>query len=143
MMDLKVKRLTDTAKLPTKAHPTDAGFDLYCDASFEIPKSDQVFLVPTGFSLAIPDGYYGRIVGRSGLTSKTSLRVLEGIIDSDYRGELKIMITSNSCIYGDMIESGSKIAQLIIQPLPQFEIIEADVLPSSERGNGGFGSTGV
>ncbi|KAA9291220.1 dUTP diphosphatase [Aerococcus urinae] len=138
---LRVKRLTNTAKLPTKAHETDAGFDIYADQKFE---ADENSIMPktvsTGIAIKIPDGYYGRLVGRSGLTSHTGLRVHEGIIDSGYTGELKVMC-SFVCPYA--VNKGNKIAQLIIQPLPAFEVLEVDELPQTDRNTGGFGSTGV
>lgn len=155
-MKLKVKRLTETAKLPEKAFQTDAGFDVFADESVTIHNGETV-AISTGIAIEIPDGYYGRLKARSGLTRKTSLRIQEGTIDSSYRGEVKIIaeikdyeqgvsrfgyITSSRTI-DYRIEKGMKIAQLIIQPVPHFEIVEADELSESDRGENGFGSTGV
>lgn len=137
-MKMKVKRLTDTAKLPEKANRNDAGFDLYTDESFYL--KGHVQTISTGIALEIPEGYYGRLVGRSGLTSKSPIRVIEGVIDSDYRGEIKVMITSDSC--SGEYEHGLKIAQLIIQPLPSVELVEVEELSTTGRGKNGFGSTG-
>jgi len=144
-MQLKVKRLTASAKLPTKAHPSDAGFDIYADISEIIP-SGSTRLISTGIAIEIPEGYYGRLKGRSGLTSKTLLRVQEGTIDSNYRGEIKVICDSLDTELSDvgyMVAKGERIAQLIIQPLPKFEVVEVSDLSNSDRGSNGFGSTGV
>lgn len=150
-MQLKVKRLTDTAVLPVKAHQSDAGFDICADEDITINAGETV-TVSTGLSIAIPEGYYGRLKGRSGLTSKTALRVQEGTIDSDYRGEIKVICdVRDAMLSGDVwndeyyleITKGAKIAQLIIQPLPTVEVAEVDELDDTDRGDGGFGSTGV
>lgn len=150
-MQLKVKRLTDTAVLPVKAHPTDAGFDICADEDITIHAGETV-TVSTGLSIAIPEGYYGRLKGRSGLTSKTPLRVQEGTIDSDYRGEIKVICDVRDTMLSDDVWSdecyleitkGAKIAQLIIQPLPTVEVEEVDELDDTDRGEGGFGSTGI
>ena len=144
-MHLKVKRLTPSAKLPTKAHPSDAGFDIYADITEIIP-SGSTRLISTGIAIEIPEGYYGRLKGRSGLTSKTLLRVQEGTIDSNYRGEIKVICDSLDTELSDvgyMVAKGERIAQLIIQPLPKFEVVEVSDLSNSDRGSNGFGSTGV
>lgn len=143
-MKLKIKRLTGTAKLPTKAHPSDAGFDLYADESkcllpCDIREDKKAHKISTGVAVEIPNGYYGRVVPRSGLTTKTGLRVEEGTIDSGYRGEIKVMCDSHQFYYMDQ---GERIAQLIIQPLPAFEIEEVEELGVGERGQKGFGSSG-
>lgn len=150
-MQLKVKRLTDTAVLPVKAHQSDAGLDICADEDLVINAGETV-TVSTGLSIAITEGYYGRLKGRSGLTSKTALRVQEGTIDSDYRGEIKVICdVRDAMLSGDVwndeyyleITKGAKIAQLIIQPLPTVTVVEVDELDDTDRGDGGFGSTGV
>lgn len=152
-MQLKVKRLTDTAVLPVKAHPTDAGFDICADEDIRIDAGETV-TVSTGLSIAIPEGYYGRLKGRSGLTAKTALRVQEGTVDANYRGEIKVIcdlrtLTSVTMHTGPVISGGypikrgERIAQLIIQPLPTVEVVEVDGLDDTDRGEGGFGSTGI
>lgn len=144
-MHLKVKRLKPSAKLPTKAHPSDAGFDIYANVDLDIP-SGMTRLVSTGIAIEIPEGYYGRLKGRSGLTSKTLLRVQEGTIDSNYRGEIKVICDSLDTELSDvgyMVAKGERIAQLIIQPLPKFEVVEVIDLSDSDRGENGFGSSGV
>ena len=155
-MNLKVKRLTETAKLPEKAFPTEAGFDLFADEAVTIHNGETV-AVSTGIILEIPDGYYGRLKARSGLTLNSDLRVQEGTLDSSYRGEVKVIAEikvlnhdeSDKLFYQKTVTrpfaigKGTKIAQLIIQPVPQFEIVEADELSESDRGENGFGSTGI
>lgn len=152
-MQLKVKRLTDTAVLPVKAHPTDAGFDICADEDIRIDAGETV-TVSTGLSIAIPEGYYGRLKGRSGLTAKTLLRVQEGTIDANYRGEIKVicdiklkflerMIDGAVYAHNLSLKRGERIAQLIIQPLPTVEVVEVDGLDDTDRGEGGFGSTGI
>ena len=117
----------------------------------------ETVAVSTGIALEIPDGYYGRLKARSGLTLNSVLRVQEGTLDSSYRGEVKIIADIKALNYDETenlfyqvmptiplnVEKGAKIAQLIIQPLPQFEVVEADELSESDRGENGFGSTGI
>ena len=159
-MQLKVKRLTETAVLPVKAHPTDAGFDICADENIRIDAGETV-TVSTGLSIAIPEGYYGRLKGRSGLTAKTPLRVQEGTIDASYRGEMKVICElravsvdiqlfdtpyeARSAVFtrNYTINQDQRIAQLIIQPLPTVEVEEVDELDDTDRGDGGFGSTGI
>lgn len=124
-MQLKVKRLTDTAKLPVKNHATDAGFDIFADEDITVRTQSTI---KTGLALEIPTGYYAR----SGLTSKTSFRVNKGVIDSAYRGEVRIMAETYKTAYA--IKQGDKIAQMILYKLPEFEIEEVSELSDSERG---------
>jgi dUTP pyrophosphatase len=155
-MQLKIKRLTQTAKLPERAFPTEAGLDVFADEDVTIDNGETV-AISTGITLEIPDGYYGRLKARSGLTLNSALRVQEGTIDSSYRGEVKVIVEikpfttfkAEKIFYQFQpsspftIEKGMKIAQLIIQPLPQIELLEVDELSQSDRGANGFGSTGV
>ncbi|MGM0183400.1 dUTP pyrophosphatase [Enterococcus sp. AZ150] len=141
-MKLNVKRLSKTAKIPVKAHKTDAGFDVFADEDITLLKG-VMYGIKTGVSISIPNGFYGRLKARSGLTYKTPLNVKEGTIDSGYLGEIKVLANLKETgvdIY--KIQKGDKIAQLIIQELPEFEIVEVDELGDSERGEHGFGSTG-
>ena len=129
------------AELPTRAHPTDAGLDLAaCETTHIAPR--VVTLVPTGITVAIPEGHVGILAARSSLAAKKSMTLANGIgvIDSDYRGEIKIpIIPLDGC--HNLIQAGQKIAQLIILPiaLPTVEVVSE--LPESARGLGGFGST--
>jgi dUTP pyrophosphatase len=155
-MQLKIKRLTQTAKLPERAFPTEAGLDVFADENVTIDNGETV-AISTGIALEIPKGYYGRLKARSGLTLNSALRVQEGTIDSSFRGEMKVIaeikpfttFKDEKIFYQFQpsspftIEKGMKIAQLIIQPLPQIELLEVDELSQSDRGANGFGSTGV
>ena len=130
------------AELPTRAHPTDAGLDLAASETIQVAPR-VVTLVPTGIAVAIPEGHVGILAARSSLAVKKAMTLANGvgIIDSDYRGEIKIpIIPLDGC--HNLIQAGQKIAQLIILPiaLPTVEVVS--VLPESVRGLGGFGSTG-
>lgn len=139
---LKVKRLTDTAKLPTRAHAGDAGLDLYADEDVIVCASCRL-LVSTGISVAIPDGYVGLIWPRSGLAAKHGISVDAGVIDAGYRGPVKVLITNASKDNHYVINRGDKIAQLLIQPVALIPPVEVDALDASERNGGGFGSSDV
>lgn len=144
-MNIKIKRLTDTATIPTKGHPTDAGFDIYADGYYEIP-SGYTMGIKTGIAIEIPHGYFGGIYARSGLATKQGLRpaTCVSVIDSDYRGEIFIPLHNDNkeSIEPKIINRGDRIAQLIIQPYLDCSFIEVDELDNTERGEGGFGSTG-
>ena len=143
MNTLPVRFTRPHAELPTRAHPTDAGLDLYAAETVQVAPR-VVTLVPTGIAVAIPEGHVGLLAARSSLAVKKSMTLANGIgvIDSDYRGEIKIpIIPLDGC--HNLIQAGQKIAQLIILPiaLPTVEVVAE--LPDSERGHGAFGSTGV
>jgi deoxyuridine 5'-triphosphate nucleotidohydrolase len=151
-MTLKVKRLTKTAKLPTKAYEHDAGFDLYADESTTV---SGITIVSTGIAVEIPPGYSGVIKDRSGIATKRWIHIVAGVIDSQYRGEVKVAMSGpvmtiidsiGNCIEAHSsnksIKYGDKIAQLLILPVPNFTIEEVDNLSDTERSDGGFGSTG-
>ena len=130
------------AELPTRAHPTDAGLDLAASETTHIAPG-VVTLVPTGIAVAIPEGHVGLLAARSSLATKKSMTLANGvgIIDSDYRGEIKIpIIPLDGC--HNLIQAGQKIAQLIILPIatPTVEVV-AD-LDETTRNTGSFGSTG-
>lgn len=139
-MTIHVKRLSATAILPQYALPHDAGMDLYADESTTILPQERK-LVSTGIALAIPPSYVGLVWDKSGIATKYGLKTMAGVIDSGYRGELKILIHNLSTQPYSVIK-GTKIAQLLIQPVEQREIMEVDELDETERGEGGFGSTG-
>ena len=141
MNTLPVRFTHPHAELPTRAHPTDAGLDLAASETTQVAPR-IVTLVPTGIAVAIPAGYVGLLVARSSLAVKQSMTLANGVgvIDSDYRGEIKIpIIPLDGC--HNLIQAGQKIAQLIILPiaLPTVEVVSE--LPESARGLGGFGST--
>ena len=142
MNTLPVRLTHPHAELPTRAHPTDAGLDLAASETTQVAPR-VVTLVPTGIAVAIPEGHVGILAARSSLAVKKAMTLANGVgvIDSDYRGEIKIpIIPLDGC--HNLIQAGQKIAQLIILPIavPTVEVVS--VLPESARGLGGFGSTG-
>lgn len=175
-VELKIKKLTSTAKLPTRAHKTDAGMDLYADSTETDENGNLV--IGTGIAVEIPKGYVGLIYPRSSIANRDLLLTNSvGVIDSSYRGEIKAKFThtlidivnfksmlhallkrlcpklakrislekSTNEIYINsefFYEVGERIAQLIIMPYPQVKLTEVEELSESERGEGGFGSTG-
>ena len=141
-MDLKVKKLTENATIPHYAHPGDAGLDLF-STEHTILEPGATCLVKTGISLELPAGTEGQVRPRSGLALKHSITVLNspGTIDEGYRGEVGvILINHGKTAY--TIEPGMKIAQLLIKPVISVNVIEAEELSGTHRGEGGFGSTG-
>ena len=142
MNTLPIRFTHPQAELPTRAHPTDAGLDLAaCETTHIAPR--VVTLVPTGVAVAIPEGHVGILAARSSLAAKKAMTLANGIgiIDSDYRGEIKIpIIPLDGC--HNLIQAGQKIAQLIILPIATPTVEVVSVLPESARGLGGFGSTG-
>ena len=139
-IEVKIKVLSG-GKIPTYAHPTDAGADVYASepTNFE-PYETKI--VHTALQVAIPAGYEIQIRPRSGMSLKTGFRVANapGTIDSDYRGEIGVIIT-NTSDKPAIIEKGDKIAQMVIAPVPMIKWVETDNLDETERGEGGFGST--
>lgn len=136
---LRYKKLTRTALAPEKAHESDAGFDLFSDEKIAI-NGPGVQVVSTGISLEIPEGYFGKIFDRSGISVKTDLIVKAGVIDADYRGEVKIVL-ANTGHAPNKLPKGTKIAQLVLLPVPTIGLEEISELTDTERGDGGFGST--
>lgn len=139
-MILKVKKLKPEAKLPERKRKEDAGLDLYCIEDCEI-ESMEIKQISTGIAIEIPYGYFGLIKDRSGL-SINGLHVLAGVIDSNYRGEVKVVMV-NLSKEKIKIEKFSRIAQLLILPYLMVEIVEVEQLEESERGEEGFGSSGI
>jgi dUTP pyrophosphatase len=135
---LKVKKLTETAKLPTKAHPTDLGYDLYADETVSIDGNSAI-KIKTGIAVGFPEGWGGFIKDRSSMASK-GFAVIGGVIDQAYIGELSIVITYKRGV--TTIQKGDKIAQLVPIPLTNWPIIEVDNLGKTDRGEKGFGSSG-
>lgn len=137
---LKFKKLDANAMLPTRGSTAAAGLDIYSiEAVCLRPK--QRSLVRTGLAVAIPEGYYGRIAPRSGLATKMGVDVLSGVIDADYRGEIKCLLYNTG---DDMVElpAQTRICQLIIEKILTPTPVLVDELPGTIRGSGGFGSTG-
>ncbi len=140
-MTLHLKKLSPTAVLPKYIHPHDAGMDLYSNENITLQPQERK-LIPTGIALAIPTGYVGLIWDKSGIATNHGLKTMAGVIDAGYRGEIKILI-HNLSNQPYTVQAGTKIAQMLIQPVEQKEIIEVQELDDSSRGDGGFGSTGM
>jgi dUTP diphosphatase len=144
---LRVKRLTPTAKLPTRGSAQAIGLDLYADVTdrsgvIEIRPGYRK-LVSTGIAVAIPPGYYGRVAPRSGLALKHGIDVLGGVCDSDYRGEVFVLLQNLNQWNSFHVKSGDRIAQLILERADILPILEVQHLDETVRGAAGFGSTGV
>lgn len=143
-MDLLVEKVTEDAIAPKYGTAGSAGLDLYANDSGIVWNQQDVRLVPTGIKMAIPNGYVGLIQPRSGLSTKRKVTTTAGVIDSDYRGEVMVALVNN----GDRpftYEKGDRIAQLLIIPVASvrgFVVVDPGELPGSDRGDGGFGSTG-
>jgi len=142
-VQLTVKRLDFGLPLPQYAHEGDAGLDLYSAEDVTLPPGRRM-LIPTGLAVAIPVGFAGFIQPRSGLaiTKGFSLVNTPGLIDSHYRGEIKIIAINLDPSTAVVISRGDKIAQLVIQRVERAELIEVDELDDTTRGEGGFGSSG-
>lgn len=143
-MNIKVKKLTPNATVPTMGSKFAAGADLYSaeDADVVIEPSETKF-IGTGLAMEIPEGYVGLVYARSGLACKRGLAPANkvGVVDSDYRGEIKVAL-HNHGKEAQTVEKGERIAQMVIAPYLSAEYEEADELSETERGEGGFGSTG-
>lgn len=140
---MNVKKIKDSAVLPARASDGAAGYDLYSCGDYEISPGKSEY-IHTGIAVEIPDGFFGAIFARSGLASKYGLRPANcvGVIDSDYRGEIIVCIR-NDGEYTGCIESGSRIAQMVLIPCVCTDITEVSELSETRRGGGGFGSTGI
>lgn len=142
-MDLPISKVNDGAVLPTRAHNGDAGLDLYaCEAAHIGP--GERWSVGTGVAVEIPDGHAGLVLPRSGLAKKHGISLVNapGLIDSGYRGELRVLLLNTDPADTFRVEPGDRIAQLVISPIVLAEPVEATALAESVRGDGGFGSSG-
>ena len=146
-MKVKIKKLYKDSVLPTKAHATDAGYDLY---AHNLIRDNQANLVyTTGVAMEIPQGYVGLIFPRSSISRKDLILTnCVGVIDSGYRGEISFKFKRVNFVeqHGDLLENdyrkGERIGQIIIMPYPEIEFVEVDELSDSDRGDGGYGSSG-
>lgn len=141
-MKIKIKKLDPKAAIPTRGSDAAAGVDLHAPKALVIhPNSNGV--VSTGLAVEIPDGYFGAIFARSGMATRKGLRPANcvGVIDSDYRGEIKVVLHNDSDIIRP-VQEGDRVAQLVILPYEPIEFDEVDELNDTDRGIGGFGSTG-
>ena len=143
-MQMRVKKLNHKAKLPTYGTNQSAGADLYVcmEEPVTIAPGDTAFL-STGIAIAVPEGYAGLVFARSGLGCKRGLAPANkvGVIDSDYRGEVRVALHNHSG-QSQTVEDGERIAQLVVVPVLAPELVETEELDDTERGAGGFGSTG-
>ncbi len=143
-MELSVKKLREGAKLPTRGSAQAAGYDLYAclDGDLTIaPHGTE--RVPTGLAVAVPDGYFAAVFARSGLAAREGLRPANcvGVCDSDYRGEYLVML-HNDTDQPRTVQNGDRIAQMVVLPYLEVTFREVDALDETDRGAGGFGSTG-
>lgn len=146
MQTVKFVKLSDTAKTPTRGSEKAAGYDLY--ANFEVADvchihPHSIEMIQTGIAMELPENTYGAIYARSGLATKHHLRPANcvGVIDEDYRGEI-IVALHNDSPFTQEVRKGDRIAQLVVVPYVSVEFEEVDKLSNTERGTGGFGSTG-
>ena len=142
-MELRFGRLRPEAVPPSRAYAGDAGFDLAACEGVELPPGERA-VVRTGVAVAIPDGYAGFVLRRSGLAANEGVTVLNapGLIDAGYRGELKVILLNTDRKDTFVVEPGMRVAQLVVLPIGRFEPAEVDELDSTERGQGGHGSSG-
>ena len=143
-VQIEIKALNEAAKIPSYAYSGDAGMDLRASESLTLQPFERA-LVPTGLAIALPEGYAGFVLPRSGLAIKHGITVVNtpGLIDSNYRGELKVILQKTDPHVPFTIHVGDRIAQLVVMPVPHMSFTPVDVLSSTERGEGGFGSSGV
>lgn len=143
-MEMPIKRLDEGLPLPQYAHEGDAGLDLFSAVDVTIEPGQRV-LIPTGIAVAIPEGFAGFVQPRSGLAIRNGLSLVNtpGLIDSHYRGEIKVIAINLDPEEPIVIERGQKTAQLVIQAVERVDLKEVDDLDETVRGDGGFGSTGV
>lgn len=139
-MELQVQLLHEDAKMPVFAHDTDAGMDIFSAVAVTIPAGGRV-QVATGLSVAIPDGYVGLIWDKSGISHKAGLKVLGGVVDAGYRGEVLIGLLNTSQT-DHTFSIGDKITQMLIQKIEHPKLVEVATLEETQRGAGAFGSTG-
>lgn len=140
MKTIKVQKKHPDARLPVRGSEHAAGADLHCIEGFILEPGERK-LIPTGLAIEIPEDYYGRVAPRSGLAVRHGIDTLAGVIDSDYRGELRVLLIN----FGNgpvAFEPGDRIAQLIIETAAPFDYEWTDNLSETDRSDGGFGSTG-
>jgi dUTP pyrophosphatase len=144
VIELPVQRLRSDAIVPTRAYAGDAGLDLASCERVELGPGARA-TVATGLAVAIPDGYAGFVQPRSGLAAKHGITIVNapGLVDSGYRGELKVVLLNTDERERFVVEPGMRIAQLVVLEVPPVDPVEVDELPGSERGVRGFGSSAV
>jgi dUTP pyrophosphatase len=142
MIELPIRRLREDAVMPDRAYAGDAGLDLTACERHELGPGERA-IVPTGLAVAIPEGYAGFVQPRSGLASKHGITIVNtpGLVDSGYRGELRVVLLNTDPSEPFVVEHGMRIAQLVVVPVPEVELVEVEELPESDRGVRGFGSS--
>ena len=144
MIEVSVRRLREGAVLPERAYPGDAGLDLVACEPCELGPGERA-VVATGLAVAIPEGYAGFVQPRSGLARRHGITLVNtpGLIDSGYRGEIQVTVLNTDREHPFTVEPGMRIAQLVILPVPEVELVEVHELPATDRGTAGFGSSGA
>ena len=142
-VDVLIRRLDPDLPLPVRAHPGDAGVDLFAAADVEVPPGGRA-VVPTGVAIALPAGYAAFVHPRSGLAARHGVTVLNGpgTVDAGYRGEIRVTLLNTDAGRTARFQRGDRIAQLVVQRVADVKFHEVTVLPGSGRGERGFGSTG-
>ena len=141
-MNIQIKKLSDKAKIPSQASKSAAGYDLYAAEEVLVNTLGRK-LVKTNISISIPEGYYGRIAPRSGLAYKNGIDVLAGVIDSDYRGDIGVILLNTDHNLDFEVNVGDRIAQIIIEKCHSVNWETVETLDATVRSEGGFGSSGV
>lgn len=143
-MEIPIRRLDPDLPLPAQGHPRDAGYDLVAADDAVLEPGGGRAVVPTGVAVAIPDGYAGFVQPRSGLAARHGVTCLNtpGLIDAGYRDEIRVVLVNLDPVQKYEVRRGDRIAQLVVQRVEEITWHEADALPGSTRGTGGFGSTG-
>ena len=144
MPEVTITRLDPEVPLPTYAHPGDAGADLVSTVDVVLAPGERT-LVPTGIAIALPTGLAAFVHPRSGLALRHGLSIVNtpGTIDAGYRGEISVLLVNHDPVTPVTVARGDRIAQLVVQRVETVDFVEADALPDSARGAGGYGSTGV
>ena len=142
MIELPIRRLREEAVLPERAYAGDAGLDLAACERHELGPGERA-TVGTGLAVAIPEGYAGFVQPRSGLAARHGITIVNapGLVDSGYRGELRVVLLNTDPREPFVVEPGMRIAQLVVLPVPELELAELEELPESVRGVRGFGSS--
>jgi dUTP pyrophosphatase len=143
-VEIPLQQLDPDLELPSYAHPGDAGADLRSTEAFVLAPGERR-LVSTGVALAVPDGYAGFVHPRSGLAARQGISIVNtpGTIDAGYRGEIRVCLVNTDRQHDVAIARGDRIAQLVVQPVSRARFLPVAQLPDSDRGTGGYGSTGA
>ena len=142
-VEILIRRLDAEVPLPSYAHPGDAGADLTTTEDVDLAPGERA-MVPTGISIALPDGYAAFVHPRSGLAARCGVSIVNapGTVDAGYRGEIKVMLVNLDPAEPVSLRRGDRIAQLVVQRVERARFLEVERLPGSDRGDGGYGSTG-